>query len=80
MERLSRSSIHCTVWATAAVAFAIDCEGVDFRSFCTVAYADWAVERLPELSALPKADISVESCEAPEVPLLEEVVDGFNWL
>jgi hypothetical protein len=32
--------------------------------------ADWAVDRLPELSALPSAAISVENCE-----LEEELVD-----
>ena len=69
-ERLSRSSTHCTVWATAAVALSIACEGVDFRSLCTVANADWAVERLPELRALPRAVMSVESCEVVEELLL----------
>lgn len=37
VERLSRSSTHCTVWATAVSALATACEGVDFRSLATVA-------------------------------------------
>lgn len=65
--RLSRSSTHCTVWATAAVALAIACEGVVFRSLETVAKADCAFARLPELMALPNAVISVENWEAVEV-------------
>jgi hypothetical protein len=80
-ERLSRSSIHCTVWAAALTALATAWDGVDFRSLSTVANADWAEERLPEPMALPSAAMSVESCEDADVPLpLEEACAGLSWL
>lgn len=85
LDRLSRSSIHCTVWLTAVSAFVIACDGVLFKSFCTVVNADWAVDRSPELIALPSAFISVESwellVELPDelLPFAEEGV-WFNWL
>lgn len=79
-ERLSRSSIHCTVWAAALSAVATAWDGVDFRSLSTVAKADWAVERLPEPMALPNAAMSVESCEVADELPLEEAGAGFSWL
>ena len=79
-ERLSRSSIHCTVWAAALSALATAWDGVVFRSLCTVANADWAEERSPELMALPNAAMSVDSCEVADELLLEDVCAGFNWL
>ncbi len=80
LEMLSRSSTHCTVWATAVSALVTAWEGEDFMSFCTVAKADWAVERLPEPRALPRAAMSVESCEAPEELLLVEAWEGLSLL
>ena len=56
-------------------------DGVVCRSFSTVAKADWAEVRLPELRALPSAAMSVESCEDADVPLpLEEACAGLSWL
>ena len=63
LERFSRSSIHFTVWLAAASAFVTDCDGALCRSLCTVVNADSAVDKLPELIALPSAAISVESWE-----------------
>jgi hypothetical protein len=81
LEMLSRSSTHCTVCATAADAFAIACEGVDFKSSCTVANSDWAVFKFPALNALPSAVMSVASCALPDELvelLLDEVKAGFS--
>ena len=79
LESVSRSSTHCTVCATAPSAFVTACEGVVFKSLCTVAKADCAVERSPEPMALPNAVISVDNCEVvpePDEELLPLVVDG----
>jgi hypothetical protein len=72
LESVSRSSTHCTVCATALSAFVIACEGVAFKSLCTVAKADCAVDRSPEPMADPNAVISVDNCEG--VPALDEEV------
>ena len=70
-ERSSRSFTHCCTWAMAALAFAMACEGELFISAWTVANADCAAERLPELIAAPNAVISVESCALEEeLPLI----------
>ena len=79
LERLSRSSTHATVWAAADSALATDCDGVLFKSLCTVANADWAVVRLPELRALPNAAISVAICELPDA-LDVELLLAAVWL
>jgi len=73
LERVSRSSTHCTVCATALSALAMACEGVVFRSPCTVAKADWAVDRSPEPMAAPSAVMSVDNCEG--VPALDEELE-----
>ena len=80
LERLNRSSTHCTVWAAALSALATAWDGVDFRSLSTVANAVWAEERLPELRALPSVAMSVVSCEADDELPLEDVCAGFSWL
>ena len=67
----SRSLTQPSTWAMAAVAFAMAWDGVLFRSVWTVANADWAADRSPELSAVPSAVISVESCVlVEELPLM----------
>jgi hypothetical protein len=76
-DRFSRSSTHCTVWFTAASAFVTACDGVLFKSFWTVEKADCAVDRSPELIALPRDFISVASWE-PEDELLP-LVDQRFW-
>ncbi len=79
--RLNRSSTHCTVCATALSAFAIACDGVVFNSLWTVAKADCAVERFPELIADPSAVMSLDSCEGlaevDDEVLLAVAVDEF---
>jgi hypothetical protein len=47
-----------------------------FRSFATVAKADCAVDRSPELIALPSAFISVDSCEVDDelLPLVDDAL------
>jgi len=67
----SRSFTQPSTWAIAAVAFAMDCDGALFISAWTVANADWAADKLPALSAVPSAVISVVSCVlAEELPLI----------
>ena len=60
---LSSPSTNCTDWDAALASLVCAGEAVFFRSPKTVANADWAVDRLPELSALPSEVRSVESWE-----------------
>lgn len=71
--RLSKSSTHCTVCATALSAFVTAWDGLLFKSPCTVENADWAVLRLPLLRALPNDARSVESCELLEASVVADV-------
>ena len=73
LESVSRSSTHCTVCVAALSALVMACDGVVFRSLCTVAKADWAVDRSPELMAVPSAVISVDNCDG--VPVLDEELE-----
>jgi hypothetical protein len=57
---LSNSPTVCTACDAASVSFASDGDPLLFRSFFTVVKADCAVDRLPELSALPSAVRSLE--------------------
>src|ERR1700689_4340164 len=57
---LRNSPTLCTAFDAASVSFASDGDPLLFRSFFTVVKADCAVDRLPELSALPSAVRSLE--------------------
>lgn len=66
---LSRSWTNCSDWVAALLSTIRDGDAELAKSLLTVAKADCAVERSPEVSALPSAVISVESCE-----LLDELL------
>ena len=58
---LSSSLTICNDWEAAVASFVSDGDGDVLRSFCKVANADCAVDRSPEVSALPSAVRSVDS-------------------
>ena len=58
---LSSSLTNCSDCDAAVASFVSDGDEEVLRSFCKVAKADCAVERSPEVSALPSAVRSVES-------------------
>lgn len=58
---LSSSWTNCSDWVAALLSTIRDGEAELFRSLLTVAKTDWAVDRSPEVSALPSAVISVDS-------------------
>jgi hypothetical protein len=83
-DRFSRSSTHCTVCVAAVSASVTACDGDVFRSLCSVAKADCAVDRSPDPIAVPNAFKSVENCELtpaldeePEAELLPPNIDRF---
>ncbi len=60
-NELSSSCTNCSDWDAALVSTVREGDAELFRSLLTVAKADCAVDRSPEVSALPSAVISVES-------------------
>ena len=68
---LSSALTNCTDCDAAFISLACAGEGAFFRSLCTVAKADWAVDKSPEFSALPTAARSMENGELldPVLPL-----------
>jgi hypothetical protein len=59
-SELSNSLTVCTACDAAFVSFVNEGDALLFKSFFTVVKADCAVDRLPELSALPSAVRSLE--------------------
>lgn len=60
-SELSRPLTNCSDCEAAVVSLEREGEEEVFRSFTTVANADWAVGRSPELRALPSEAMSVDS-------------------
>jgi hypothetical protein len=68
-------STSCRLWDAAVASFTWVADAELFKSLRTVTNADWAVDRSPELNALPNAVISVESWELLDNVLPVEVAE-----